>query len=438
MPGRQNFNPKGKTKLQVQIHNLVHDSKTVNEFLNGLEPNEMADIADELKRYNVNLLSEKIPFDPKPYVESNEVGPDSVSPEEKERQLHLGEKDKIKSYKEFSNELDQILEDPNTRYNKIHLYNALVFIDNCYGGTNADKEDIEVNKYVPLMVQEEPVKAGPELEANIMKTHVAFMDGACKKLSNALSKYKKLEKGYVAPPKKEEKDISLDDSSFIENPKIGDYKSSAERFKSRKEVMEDLEALDKVYHQMYAISNRMTDSSEFKKMLGNLKEIHEVYTYYQNGGNLDGKEYTGDDLVNLIKETADNTTKYIDKLGANNKFRSSDKGNTKLLGAVQVLSTINPEYTKQKYSKLKLKMPNGQKTEILKDIDEGFEILRNGKENTNRPRKITFDALVEEAVKQTGKTKQVADNKARREFSRMKKRAANPPVIDNSLKNNTL
>lgn len=439
MPRRDNFNPQGKLKIQVQIHNLVNDLDTANQFLNALSQDDIKKIATELQANTVSLIAgDNVVFDPKPYDESAENSIDNKSQEEKDRQLHVGENDSIKSYQEYSDMLNSIIQGDDLYVNasRKKLFDVLTFVDNCYGGTNADlDEDMDVSKYYQMNIIGN--KQGPDIEANqmkngqasnleadLMRTHVCYIDYQCKTLSNALSNYKKLENGYV-PPEPNKNDISSDDdSSFemneIEEQRMGNYKSGASKFKDPKNVMNELKALDDVYHQMYAISNRLTDSSEFKKMLGNLKEIHEVYNYYNSNTEFIGQKYTGENLSELIAETAENTTKYIDKLGADSKYRSSDKGNTKLLGAVQILSTINPQYTKEKYSNLKLKMPDGKKTTIISDFDDSFSIENTVEKNS---RMITFDTLVDEARKKTAKSEKVADNKARREYSRMKKRA---------------
>ncbi len=446
MPRRDNFNPQGKLKIQVQIHNLVNDLDTANQFLNALSQDDIKKIATELQANTVSLIADNsVVFDPKPYDESAENSIDTKSQEEKDRQLHVGENDNIKSYQEYSDMLNSIIKGDDLFLNasRKKLFDVLTFVDNCYGGTNADfDEDMDVSKYYQMNIIGN--KQGPDIEANqmkngqasnleadLMRTHVCYIDYQCKTLSNALSKYKSLENGYIAPQKiknnqsdSEQVNVApnnniLDESSFIDEAK-DNYVTAARRFTKPQSVMEELKALDDVYHQMYAISNRLTDSSEFKKMLGNLKEIHEVYNYYKNNTVFLGQQYTGDNLAELIEETAQNTTKYIDKLGADSKYRSSDKGNTKLLGAVQVLSTINPRYTEQHYSNLKLKMPDGTKAKIAKNSVDEMDI--RGK-NDKRPVKITFDKLVKTAGKKAAESERVADNKARREYSRMKKRA---------------
>ena len=103
MPRRDNFNPQGKLKIQVQIHNLVNDLNTANQFLNALSQDDVKKIATELQANTVSLISEKsVVFDPKPYDENAENSIDNKSQEEKDRQLHVGENDKIKSYQEYS------------------------------------------------------------------------------------------------------------------------------------------------------------------------------------------------------------------------------------------------------------------------------------------------------------------------------------------------
>ncbi len=148
--------------------------------------------------------------------------------------------------------------------------------------------------------------------------------------------------------------------------------------KSGADLMQLLSNANDSYHNLYKDSNRLTDSSEFKKMLGSFKEINELYTIcldmYLNGQEINEEFYQrletehgySKKMINdLLNETATNCKDYITAKNADGKYRKTEKGNARLLNAVNFLNDLDPALTAKDFDNIKLKDSDGKK--IVKD-----------------------------------------------------------------------
>ncbi len=194
-----------------------------------------------------------------------------------------------------------------------------------------------------------------------------------------------------------------------------------------KNLLDILKSADDIYHTLYNDSNRLTDSSEFKRMLGSFKEMHELYQSFNDmvleGGQIKEDDfkmletthgYTKDMVSALIKETAKNSADYINAKNAAGKYRTSDKGNDRLLCAAGFLNDLDTGLTNKNFADIKLKDAQGEKT-----VRENKVV----KENDKR-KKVSFDDIMNEGEEKRKNVVKKADNAARSQKKRMHERVA--------------
>ena len=194
--------------------------------------------------------------------------------------------------------------------------------------------------------------------------------------------------------------------------------------KNGKSLCNLLRDAENIYHKLYNDSNRLTDSTEFKRMLGSFKEIHEVYESINATGLVNNNEitdevfnslaettgYTKEMLGNLIKETAKNCDDYITAKNASGKYRSTDKGNDRLMCAVGFLSDVDEKLTRKHLVDIKLKDAHGKK------------VVRETTDDSSK-RRVSFKDLMGEGEDVRRNVEKKADNTARTQKKRMNERS---------------
>ncbi len=133
-----------------------------------------------------------------------------------------------------------------------------------------------------------------------------------------------------------------------------------------------MEKLNTLYNQLYASSNRLTDSSSFKKMLKSLKVVHEAFTGIQRGDdflkNLDFNE--------MLQNVSTSTKDYLVAKNAFQDYRSTEKGNTRIAAAVSALYTISSDTTIKHFSDVKLKTANQTKIDAIISLSDDKNAIR--------------------------------------------------------------
>ena len=194
--------------------------------------------------------------------------------------------------------------------------------------------------------------------------------------------------------------------------------------KNGKSLYNLLRDAENIYHKLYNDSNRLTDSTEFKRMLGSFKEIHEVYESINATGLVNNNEitdevfnslaettgYTREMLGNLIKETVKNCDDYITAKNASGKYRSTDKGNDRLMCAVGFLSDVDEKLTRKHLVDIKLKDAHGKK------------VVRETTDDSSK-RRVSFKDLMGEGEDVRRNVEKKADNSARTQKKRMNERS---------------
>ena len=198
-------------------------------------------------------------------------------------------------------------------------------------------------------------------------------------------------------------------------------KNNAE-IKSGKHLFKLISDAENMYHKLYNDSNRLTDSTEFKQMLGSFKEIHEVYQSMNDTGLLDENmsddlfntleernNYTKDMFSNLLKETAKNCNDYINAKNASGKYRSTDKGNDRLMCASGFLNDIDGRLTRKTLKDIKLKDARGKK--VVKEATTDKSKVR-----------VSFKDLMKEGENERTHVQKKADKDVRVNKKRMHQR----------------
>ncbi len=192
-----------------------------------------------------------------------------------------------------------------------------------------------------------------------------------------------------------------------------------------KSLPELLAESENIYHKLYNDSNRLTDSKEFKAMLGSFKELHELYGALTSAG-WDGTGeishetyaqvfnqlgYSNKNISDLITETARNCDTYITEKNATGKYRSTDKGNDRLMCATGFLTSLDGDLAEKKLADVKLKNLQGEKT-----------VRENSADNSKV--KVSLKSLMDEGNESRKNVKKEADNTARQNKKRMHERTA--------------
>ena len=181
---------------------------------------------------------------------------------------------------------------------------------------------------------------------------------------------------------------------------------------------------ENTYHKLYNDSNKLTDSAEFKRMLGSFKEIHEVYQaikeiyiFAENEitdevfNELERtKGYTKEMFAGLLKETAKNCNDYITAKNASGKYRSTDKGNDRLMSAAGFLNDLDSKLATVSLKSIKLRDAEGNK------------VVRKSS-NDDSKRKMSFKDLMDEGENERSQTVKKSDNSARASKKRMQERS---------------
>ena len=186
-----------------------------------------------------------------------------------------------------------------------------------------------------------------------------------------------------------------------------------------------LKNAENAYQKLYADSNRLTDSSEFKKMLGSFKELHELnmaIAEAMNAKNTDKIDqavfdhlneqhgYTKAMIIDLLKESAANCSGYITAKNASDSYRSTDKGNDRLMCAAGFLNDIDPALAKKEFGNIKLKDAEGKKT--VRKIDD----VNDSK------KRMSFKDLMKDGSDKRKNAEKTNDNAARGSKKRMNER----------------
>ena len=181
---------------------------------------------------------------------------------------------------------------------------------------------------------------------------------------------------------------------------------------------------ENTYHKLYNDSNKLTDSTEFKRMLGSFKEIHEVYQaikeiyiFAENEitdevfNELERtKGYTKEMFAGLLKETAKNCNDYITAKNASGKYRSTDKGNDRLMSAAGFLNDLDSKLATVSLKSIKLRDAEGNKVVRKSSYDDS-------------KRKMSFKDLMDEGENERSQTAKKSDNSARASKKRMQERS---------------
>ena len=186
-----------------------------------------------------------------------------------------------------------------------------------------------------------------------------------------------------------------------------------------------LKNAENAYQKLYADSNRLTDSSEFNKMLGSFKELHELNNAIaeaMNAKNTDKIDqavfdhlnehhgYTKAMITDLLKESAANCSGYITAKNASGSYRSTDKGNDRLMCAAGFLNDIDPALAKKDFGNIKLKDAQGKKT--VRKIDD----VNDSK------KRMSFKDLMKDGSDKRKNAEKTNDNAARGSKKRMNER----------------
>ena len=186
-----------------------------------------------------------------------------------------------------------------------------------------------------------------------------------------------------------------------------------------------LKNAENAYQKLYADSNRLTDSSEFKKMLGSFKELHELNNAIVEAMNElhtdkidqavfdhlnEHHGYTKAMITDLLKESAANCSGYITAKNASDSYRSTDKGNDRLMCAAGFLNDIDPALAKKDFGNIKLKDAEGKKT--VRKIDD----VNDSK------KRMSFKDLMKDGSDKRKNAEKTNDNAARGSKKRMNER----------------
>ncbi len=288
---QQAIQPNQPISWQIQLRNIINTPGALDFFVNGFS---------EEKEYTEFVACIRNVFDDLPANENLIInGSANINNNSGDFQLidmdgqaygSVSQMRSISSKKDLEEELNEAEKGYRLSDKREHLKNVLSFMDQYYKDVVVDKDVYnDFNKLFDESSEELNAGNDSSIEINFdeemspekMKVNQILELDRAKAFSNKFL------------PKEK---ILADDENFLNDLQGGkgvkkqpgeDYHKGALRFDDPSKCMDTLRQLDDVYHQMYKVSNRLTDSGEFKKMLGNLKEIHEVYTYAQkNDGTL--------------------------------------------------------------------------------------------------------------------------------------------------------
>ncbi|MCR5634013.1 MAG: hypothetical protein K6F90_01745 [Lachnospiraceae bacterium] len=149
-----------------------------------------------------------------------------------------------------------------------------------------------------------------------------------------------------------------------------------------------------------------------EKMDQLMKKIPDVITINDRPlSEIVDEKYEDQELIAEQRQTARNCDTYITEKNATGKYRSSDKGNDRLMCATGFLTSLDGDLAEKKLADVNLKNLRGEKA-VRENVNE------NGKV------KVSLKALMEEGNESRKNVKKEADNAARQDKKRMHERTA--------------